>query len=177
MGMEEVVLTMNVLEMLMCLVFRSLPVEKLREWLPLSEDEVDETGAVVSQKRRKSREGVVGGLNIASPLDQGLISFKDQPFVDLSGEEDELVQEWLRELERKRGERGGVSEKVLLEKKGVVDREKVEARKKAYAEKARGYNMHIEKDGVFVPHWVLLGAAAVVVGWGLFRSSGGPRRL
>ncbi|KAK1915318.1 hypothetical protein P3342_003126 [Pyrenophora teres f. teres] len=84
---------------------RVLPVESLRVWLPPDNEEEDGTGVVVSKERRTSREGVMGGLNIACPLDQGLTSFKDQPFVDLSGEEDELVQEWLGELERKREEK------------------------------------------------------------------------
>ena len=105
-GMEEVPLVLNVLEMLMCLVFRSLPVESLREWLPIDghghEHGESGTGIASSNWRRVSREGVMGGLNIACPLDQGVTQLKERPFVDLRDDEDELVKEWLREMDRER---------------------------------------------------------------------------
>ena len=175
-GSDQVALLMNVLEMLMALLFRSLPVESLRQWLPDGEREKG-SGLVVSRERRTSREGVVGGLNIACPLDQGVNGMKERPFVDLKDEEDGLIQEWLREMERERYRRNEVSRIEDLEKVlEKVDREDAEIRKKAYAEKARRYNRYIEQDGVFLPNWLVLGAAAVVVGWMLFRGNGGPRR-
>ncbi|RMZ68870.1 hypothetical protein GMOD_00002754 [Pyrenophora seminiperda CCB06] len=152
-GMDEAGLAMNVLEMLMCLMFRSLPMESLREWLP----------SVVSKERRVSREGVVGGLNIACPLDQEIKGMDERQFVNLSDEEDELIQDWLRVI---------YVEKELEN----MEREYVEMRKKLYTEKARGYNKHTEQESMYLPNWVVLGAAAVVVGFVLFRSNGGPRR-
>ena len=181
-GMEEVPLVLNVLEMLMCLVFRSLPVESLREWLPIDghghEYGESGTGIASSNWRRVSREGVMGGLNIACPLDQGVTQLKERPFVDLRDDEDELVKEWLREMDREREGRREAPKAPdkTVEKNGELNREEVESRKKAYVQKARAYNKYIEPEGVFVPNWVLLGAAAMVVGWALFRSNGGPRR-
>lgn len=75
-GMDCPDLLLNVLEMWMCLVFRSLPDETLGEWLP--------NGVKI--------EGGFGGLNIAAPVDHGE---KEREWVDLSDSDDPLVREYL----------------------------------------------------------------------------------
>ncbi|KAJ6278415.1 hypothetical protein J3E71DRAFT_371193 [Bipolaris maydis] len=93
-GTDDMALLMNVLELWMCLVFRSLPMQLLEEWLP-------DDGSV-ERKRKVGKEGVVGGLNVACPLDQGR---EERVFVDLSHDEDPLVKAYLKEARRKKEER------------------------------------------------------------------------
>jgi hypothetical protein len=83
-GMDAPDLLLNVLEMWMCLVFRSLPEESLREWLP-SDD-------TINPARKEGKEGVVGGLNIALPIDQGE---KSRSWVDLGESDDPLIREYM----------------------------------------------------------------------------------
>lgn len=151
-GMDDVSLLLNVLEMWMCLVFRSLPEGSLREWLP------DGDGPV-SRKRKMGKEGVVGGLNVACPLDQGT-DMAERSFVDLGSEPDPLVKRYLKEVRRrKREDEEGNEEDELLQ------------RKKAYAEKAKGF---AQKDtDVHVPQWVVVGALVVAVGYILLNTRGG----
>jgi hypothetical protein len=164
-GMEKSDLVMNVLEMWICLVFRSLPSDTLGEWLP--DDELVDKG------RKTAKHGVVGGLNVATPLDQG-VGVKDMPFVDLSGEVDPVIRDYLREMKRRKGNVQEV-ENVKIEDEAVeVDEEERALRKKMYAEKARRYRNRRGTD-IVIPQWVILGALAVGVGVLLFRSSGGPR--
>jgi hypothetical protein len=163
--MEKSDLVMNVLEMWICLVFRSLPSDTLGEWLP--DDELVDKG------RKTAKHGVVGGLNVATPLDQG-VGVKDMPFVDLSGEVDPVIRDYLREMKRRKGNVQEV-ENVKIEDEAVeVDEEERALRKKMYAEKARRYRNRRGTD-IVIPQWVILGALAVGVGVLLFRSSGGPR--
>ena len=164
-GMERSGLVMNVLEMWMCLVFRSLPSDTLEEWLP--DDELVDKG------RRAAKEGVVGGLNVATPLDQG-VGIKDMPFVDLSGEVDPVIRDYLREVKRRKGDVQQVENVKIKDGTVEVDEEERALRKKIYAEKVRRYQNRRDKD-VVIPQWVILGALAVGVGVLLFRSSGGPR--
>lgn len=169
-GGEDERLLLNVLEMGLCLVFRSLPVGEMERWLPLSEQ-----GGVVG--RKTAREGLVGGLNIACPLEQSVSSGAKPAFVDLSGEEDELVRGWLseKEFEREKKARGSRNDDRKVSK---VEDDDVESRKRAYREKAmaRAYGYGGLEQGVFVPGWVLLGVAGVVVGWALWSSKSGPGR-
>jgi hypothetical protein len=81
-GMDCPDLLLNILEMWMCLVFRSLPQQALVNWLP--ED--------------MKIEGEFGALNIACPLDNGV---KEREWVDLSEWEDPLVQEYLNRDKKK----------------------------------------------------------------------------
>jgi hypothetical protein len=167
-GMDDAALMLNVLEMWMCLIFRSLPEDTLGEWLP---DDV-----LVSKKRLTAKEGVVGGLNVASPLDQG-VEMKERPFVDLSGESDPVVRDYLREVQRRKGgDEGGQSVRERAKKSAdvEVDEEERALRKKMYAEKARRYQQRRDTD-IVIPQWVFLGAVALGVGIMLFRSSGGPQ--
>ena len=163
-GMERSDLVMNVLEMWMCLVFRSLPSDTLEEWLP--DDELVDKG------RKMAKEGVVGGLNVATPLDQG-VEVKDMPFVDLSGEVDPVIRDYLREVKRREGDVQQVENVTIKDVTTEVDEEERALRKKMYAEKARRYSKRRETD-IVIPQWVFLGAVAVGVGVLLFRSSGGP---
>ncbi|KAH6839336.1 hypothetical protein B0T12DRAFT_366351 [Alternaria alternata] len=164
-GMERSDLVMNVLEMWICLVFRSLPSDTLGEWLP--DDELVDKG------RKTAKEGVVGGLNVATPLDQG-VGIKDMPFVDLSGEVDPVIRDYLREVKRRKGDVQQVENVKIKDGTVEVDEEERTLRKKMYAEKVRRYQNRRDKD-VVIHQWVFLGALAVGVGVLLFRSSGGPR--
>jgi hypothetical protein len=163
--MERPDLVMNVLEMWMCLVFRSLPSDTLGEWLP--DDELVDKG------RKTAKEGVVGGLNVATPLDQG-VGIKDMPFVDLSGEVDPVIWDYLREVKRRKGDVQQVENVKIKNGTVEVDEEERALRKKMYAEKVRRYQKKRDKD-VVIPQWVFLGALAVGVGVLLFRSSRAPR--
>lgn len=163
-GMERSDLVMNVLEMWMCLVFRSLPSDTLEEWLP--DDELVDKG------RKTAKEGVLGGLNVATPLDQG-VEVKDMPFVDLSGEVDPVIRDYLREVKRRKGDVQQVENVKIKDVTVDVDEEERALRKRMYAEKARRYSKRRDTD-IVIPQWVFLGAVAVGVGVLLFRSSGGP---
>jgi hypothetical protein len=118
-GMDCPDLLMNVLEMWMCLVFRSLPLQTLEEWLPNEES--------VRKGRKSGAEGEFGGLNIASPLDQGE---KQREWLDLSDSEDPLVRDYLG--------RGKSDVKVEVKK----EEDEIAQRKAEYAERAKNLNKH-----------------------------------
>ncbi|CAN9111373.1 unnamed protein product [Alternaria alternata] len=120
----------------------------------------------------RQRRGVVGGLNVATPLDQG-VEVKDMPFVDLSGEVDPVIRDYLREVKRRKGDVQQVENVKIKDGTVEVDEEERALRKKIYAEKARRYSKRRDTD-IVIPQWVFLGAVAVGVGVLLFRSSGGP---
>ena len=164
-GMDHPELVMNVLEMWMCLMFRTLPEDTLKEWLP---DDV-----LVDKKKLTAKEGVVGGLNVASPLDQG-VEMKERDFVDLSEEDDPIIRDYLKDVRRKKGD-GLVGEqrKEMKTKDVEVDEEERALRKKMYAEKARRYQQR--DNAIVIPQWIFLGAMAVGMGIMLLRSSGGPQ--
>jgi hypothetical protein len=156
-GMDAPDLLQNVLEMWFCLLFRSLPEQSLEEWLP--------SDNTINKARKEAREGVVGGLNIALPLDQGE---KSRTWVDLSESEDVLVRQYLETSRQSSG--------VLLVKKEKEDKEEDESpamRRKAYARKARGYRKG--KAEISVSPWLVLGGMAVVAGLLLLSSKGGPQ--
>ncbi|EOA82324.1 hypothetical protein ACJQWK_05405 [Exserohilum turcicum] len=152
-GMDDVPLLLNVLEMWMCLVFRALPDQTLQHWLP--------GDGSVDQKRKVGKEGLVGGLNVACPLDQGT-SLAERVFVDLEAESDPLVRAYLRDVERKKRESEDKDEESEMLQ-----------RRKLYAEKARAYRGG-ETD-VRVPQWVVYGTLAGVLGYILLNSRGGQR--
>jgi hypothetical protein len=173
-GMDAPDLLLNVLEMWVCLVFRSLPDAVLEEWVPEHE--------AVSKGRKEGKEGVYWGLNVACPLDNG----GERRFVDLSESQDPLVQEYLKQGRPREQPREQLREqereqqKVEVVKKEIVKQDPVktphqhlrkiseevdspEERKIAYAEKARNYNVRAQTD-ILVPQWVAYGTAAVLVG-------------
>jgi hypothetical protein len=82
-------LLLNILEMWMCLLFRSLPSQLLEEWLPVSSRE--------EEKKEEER-----ALNIASPLDTG--SKNKREWLDLSTSSDPLIHDYLASGDRRRGE-------------------------------------------------------------------------
>lgn len=160
-GMDDVSLLLNVLEMWMCLVFRSLPDDSLARWLP------DENSAI-SRKRKTAKEGVVGGLNVACPLDQGTTGMAERSFVHLDTEADALVKRYWSEVTTRKKQREaddgeGDEEAELLQ------------RRKAYTEKAKAY---ASKDTqVHVPQWIVFGALVAAVGYMLLHSKGGSTQL
>ncbi|KAJ4991288.1 hypothetical protein SVAN01_03186 [Stagonosporopsis vannaccii] len=81
-GMDDPALLLNLLEMWMGLVFRTLPTAMMEEWMP----------GDISPNRKEGKEGVFGGLNIRCPLDQGDIK---ACWVDLSESDDPLVREYV----------------------------------------------------------------------------------
>lgn len=87
-GMDAPELLLNLLEMWMALVFRSLPIQILEAWVP---DDVNSS-------RKEGKEGEFGGLNIAIPLDQG---GREREWVDLSECGDPLVLEYLGIIDKK----------------------------------------------------------------------------
>jgi hypothetical protein len=123
----------------------------LEQWLPNDEK--------INKARKQGKEGVIGGLNIACPLDQGE---KSRVWVDVSESEDPLVRDYLEEMRKKSGV------------KGVKKEEDSPAlRRKEYANMAREYNAKRDTD-IHVPQWVVFGAlAAAVVGFVLLNSKGG----
>lgn len=82
-GMDCPDLLLNILEMWMAVVFRSLPKQTLEEWLPES----------------SKKEGAFGALNIASPLDSG---GSERGYVDLSESKDSIIQEYIQAAEKKK---------------------------------------------------------------------------
>lgn len=146
-GMDDPALLLNVLEMWMCLVFRSLPASVLEEWTPEGVDAM----------RKRGKEGVFGGLNIRSPLDQG---GSKASFVDLSECDDPLVREYV-----------GVGTANSHGKIKVED--EVELRKKMYAEKARRLNQGQRGVNVSTNTLIVFGMG-VVLGFALAKGFSGP---
>lgn len=145
-GMDEPDLMLNVLEMWVCLVFRTLPAQLLENWLP--------DHSSISKERKEGKEGVFGGLNIACPLDNGA---RERQWMNLRASEDPLVREYL-------GVDGSRGQESVKSARGV--REEVDAgeqRKKAYVEHARKFNEAAKHD-ILVPQWMVFGAIAAMVG-------------
>jgi hypothetical protein len=156
-GMDAPDLLQNVLEMWLCLLFRSLPQESLEEWLPHD--------GTIKTARKEAREGVVVGLNIALPLDQGE---KSRNWVDLSESEDALVREYLETGKKSSGVH------LVRKEKEEEDVDTPVMRRKAYAKKARGYRGERDTE-ISVSPWLVLGGMAVVAGLFLLSSKGGSQ--
>ncbi|KAJ4380634.1 hypothetical protein N0V86_003993 [Didymella sp. IMI 355093] len=148
-GMDDPSLLLNLLEMWMGLVLRSLPTSMLEEWLPEG----------VSQMK-EGREGVFGGLNIMCPLDQGN---SKSGWIDLSESGDPLVREYL-----------GVDATKTPEVKDNAQDE-VEKRKKEYAEKARNMNQ-VQNDSSVSANALIAFGMGVVLGFALMKGLSGPMR-
>jgi hypothetical protein len=147
--MDDPGLLLNVLEMWMGLVLRSLPVSMLEEWLP--------DGLI---KTKEGKEGMFGGLNIRCPLDQG---DSKSEWVDLSESEDTLVKEYL-----------GVDAMKASEVKDGAQ-EEVERRRREYTERARKMNQGQKDLGVSVNTLIAFGMG-VVLGFALMKGLSGPTR-
>jgi hypothetical protein len=148
-GMDDPSLLLNVLEMWMGLVLRSLPTSMLEEWLPEG----------VSQMK-EGREGVFGGLNVRCPLDQG---DSKSGWIDLSESGDPLVREYL-----------GVDATKTPEVKDNA-RDEVEKRKQEYANKARKMNQ-VQNDLSVSANALIAFGMGVVLGFGLMKGLSGPMR-
>ena len=146
-GMDDPGLLLNVLEMWMGLVFRTLPASILEEWMPEG----------VSPARREGREGVFGGLNIRSPLDQG---DSKSDWIDLSESDDPLVREY-------------VGPGVAKNEEHDLLQNAIEKRKKEYAEKARKRNQTGNAAGVSVNTIIVFGMG-VVLGFALVKGLSRP---
>ncbi|ORY06525.1 hypothetical protein BCR34DRAFT_571323 [Clohesyomyces aquaticus] len=83
-GMSRPDLVLNILEMWCCLLFRSLPMKTLDEFLP--------PGYI-------AKPSLPWPLNIANPLDHGDQQKRD--WVDLSGSQDTLINEYLNQKVQK----------------------------------------------------------------------------
>lgn len=143
-GMDDPVLLLNVLEMWMCLVFRSLPNAILEEWVPKG----------IDPRRKEGREGVLGGLNITSPLDYR----NAKPgFVDLTDSDDSLVREYL-----------SVGMAKSEQRKGPMDDEVV---KRKYAVKARRLN-HPQRDIIMTGNTLIVFGVGVALGLSLMKIFG-----
>jgi hypothetical protein len=157
-GMDDPALLLNLLEMWMCLVFRTLPPQTLAEYLP----------SAVDAKPRVGKEGEFGGLNIASPLEQGTGAWTQ---VDLSESQDPLVRDYLDTQAQKASRlnvRGGTMSV------GEVDPHA--ATKKAYAEKAQRRNAGSQGQAYFSAGTVVAFSVAIVLGFALGRGSVGIAR-
>ena len=145
-GMDDPGLLLNVLEMWMGLVFRSLPASMLEKWVPEG----------ISPARKEGKEGMFKGLNIRCPLDQG---DSKSDWVDLSDSDDPLVREYLGE---------GAAKDVKPESL----QDEVEKRKREYAEKARKLNQG-QKEVKLSANTLLVFGMGVVLGFALVKGFSG----
>jgi hypothetical protein len=157
-GMDDPVLLLNLLEMWMCLIFRTLPPQTLAEWTPSD----------VDAKRKLGKEGEFGGLNIASPLEQGTGGWTH---VDLSDSQDPLVHDYL-DVQGQKTSRLNVRGETM----SASEMDPHAATKKAYAEKAQRRNAGPrDQVNVSAGTFVALGVA-IVLGFALGRGSVGLAR-
>ncbi|XPS74861.1 hypothetical protein M3J09_006976 [Ascochyta lentis] len=147
-GMDDPGLLLNVLETWMCLVFRSLPVSTLEEWIPEG----------ISSGQKEGKEGEFGGLNIRSPLDQG---DGKAEWVDMSTSEDPLAREYLC---------AGSKKNEHPKEQTEVETEK---RKREYAEKARKLNQGQKGVSLSANTLVVFGMG-VVLGVALVKGFSAP---
>jgi hypothetical protein len=164
-GMDTPDLLMNVLEMWMCLVFRTLPTQTLDLWLPSD-------GSV--KRRKLGQEGEFGGLNIACPLDQGGTM---REWVDLSDSNDPLIRDYLgfgrKDAQNERQNRSNIQNHKIENK----DEDTPTQRRINYTERARNYNKHWRQQDNYPSQTiglVFFVTVATLVGIALLRSGGGP---
>ncbi|KAF2131561.1 hypothetical protein P153DRAFT_429832 [Dothidotthia symphoricarpi CBS 119687] len=174
-GMDSPDLLLNVIEMWMSLVFRSLPAQALEAWIPKG----------VDAGRIEGKEGEFGGLNIAVPLDQG---GDQRDWIDLSECGDTLVLEYLgigekkAEAERKKRNDTPIANSEIKEEqdestqtKKTDNVEEVFAeRRRKYTELAKRRNRKKYAETLVSPVTVVAIGVAVVFGVMLLRSNGGP---
>ncbi len=141
-GMDRPDLLLNILEMWMCLVFRALPPQTLETWLGGTED----TATV----KKENQGGNFGGLNIASPLDQGA---KIKEWIDLSGSDDPLVLDYI-----------GIGSKS----------KEVEEIEKEYVEVVKEPPKLVEET-MHVPQWAVWGGLAAALAFVFLNSRSAPQ--
>jgi hypothetical protein len=150
-GMDSPDLLLNVLEMWMCLVFRTLPRPLLEQWLP--------DDGTINKNRKEGKEGEFGGLNIACPLDQGE---KQREWLDLSESDDPLVRDWVT-----RDRLGSETEQRKRSDVQYVKPGDENAQKRSeYSKGASNYNKGRKKqDDAMTPAGAFfLGGAVTVIG-------------
>lgn len=172
-GMDSPDLLLNLIEMWMCLVFRTLPPQLQEEWLP--------DDGTVNKSKKDGKEGEYGGLNIASPLDH---AEKEREWLDLSEIEDPLIRDYLglgRQLseaeQRKRSEVQYLKPEIKQEEETHEDTPA--QRRKQYIQRTKSYNQYVREKGEQNPQAVasiFVFGVAVVLGIMIIRSNGGPRR-
>lgn len=146
-GMDDPALLLNILEMWMGIVFRTLPVSTLEEWIPKG----------INPRRKEGKEGVFGGLNIRCPLDQGDTK---AGWVDLSDSDDPLIRDYL-----------GIS--AVKEQKLESPLGEAEKRKREYALKARQLNQ--SQNGVDASANMLIAfGVGMALGFALVKGFSGP---
>jgi hypothetical protein len=164
-GMDAPELLMNVLEMWMCLVFRTLPPQTLDLWLP---------GDGTVKRRKEGQEGEFGGLNIACPLDQGEAQ---REWIDLSDSDDPLIRDYLgfgRKTAQNEHQNRSDAQQTKVEKK---DEDTPAQRRMNYTERAKSYNKHWRQQDIYPSQTVglvLFVTVASLVGIALLRGGGGP---
>lgn len=146
-GMDAPDLLSNVMEMWMCLVFRSLPVQVMEEWIPEG----------VDKGRKEGKEGVFGGLNIRSPLDQGNSRAE---WIDLSDSDDPLVREYM-----------GVG--TVKNESMELEEDVVAKRKREYAAKTRKLNQTHSEVKVTANTLIVFGVG-IALGLALMKGFGAP---
>ncbi|KAF2833120.1 hypothetical protein CC86DRAFT_365096 [Ophiobolus disseminans] len=167
-GMDSPDLLLNVLEMWMCLVFRTLPKQMLEEWLP--------NDGTINKNRKEGQEGEFGGLNIACPLDHGE---KQREWLDLSESDDPLIRDYLG-LGRKIGE-GELRKRSDIQYVKAEDKKDGDSnaqKKVAYTELARSYNKdrrQQDNNASQAAGYMLAIAMAGLIVTALVKGSGGPR--
>lgn len=171
-GMDSPDLLLNVLEMWMCLVFRTLPKPLLEQWLP--------DDGTINKNRKEGQEGEFGGLNIASPLDHGE---KQREWLDLSESDDPLIRDYLglgrliSETEQRKR-----SDVQYIKPEDKKDDDEVAQRRVEYTKRAKSYNKGRKQQDVPVPPGLgafVLGGVVVFCIMKMLQSGGGPsgRRL
>lgn len=169
-GMDRPDLMLNLLELWMCLVFRTLPPQILKEWLP-----DDET---ISKHPHEGKEGIFQGLNIALPLNHGE---KTRDWLDMSTTEDPLVRDYLgvgRKIQPTES-RDDVAMGTRKQEDKVTTAEVEDTpavRRKAYTEHAKSYNKHMnmrEAESSQALGLMFALGIGIAIGAALFRTAGG----
>lgn len=169
-GMDHPELLLNLMEMWMCLVFRTLPPQTLQSWLP--------DDASINKGYKKGKEGEFGWLNLASPLDHGQ---KEREWIDLSETGDPLLRDYLglgRQIDGAEQEKRSDVQDVILKQNNDEKADTAADTRKAYAERARSFNRkmnHREMEPSQALGLVFAAGLGVLIGITLMRISSGQR--
>ncbi|PSN72817.1 hypothetical protein BS50DRAFT_481680 [Corynespora cassiicola Philippines] len=160
-GMDCPDLLLNVLEMWMCLIFRTLPDETLEKWFP--------------EHVKVETPGRAGMLNIATPIDQG---GRAKEWPDLKMVDDPLVQEYLAN-ERRRNHVGYARaedmERIAAERKSEQPEEKKVPERKIPTQPAEIQPSYLDLNGFAIsPATLVFMGISVVLGVALLRNGSRP---